>query len=607
MPDKEKLRRLFHDDQTHFVDLAEHFFRRFFDSEFIGQGGESHLTVVHILSLLLVPAIFYTMYQYSTYDYIGQRRPLLYASISLIDHCRYVIFSMVVIGFVAVLEWDALFPDRRDYAILTPLPLEVSHIFAAKIGALVAFAALFVITVSGPATFFYPAVAAMGIPGGRLPLLYIFSTIGAHAVAVFGGSAFTFLCFVGLQGILINLLRPRWFKWISLAVQVLAMTVLLSLFFLLPLVSTLVASWKRTGSINLYLLPPLWFVGLYQKLLGSHDPLWASLARFAVRGLGLAAFVSALTYFLSYRRFARRKIEQTADEAAEPGWMEGLAGWVADRLVARKSIEQAVFHFVGTTIARSPKQRLYLAAYVGVGFAVVTEGLVALLTASPHTGRGPGAALASTVGPLASPPGLASALASPNAALLSIPLVLSFFVLSGMRVVFPLPAELPANWIFQLTENERRRECLAGVRKSMVVWGIVPLSVLLWPVCAFFWGWRVATLELAFAATLSLILIELLLLRFFKIPFTCSYLPGKANITLLGVFYWLGFSTYAYTMASLEAWLLQHLVGWAIFYSLSLAIWAWLVRYRNQGLDAGFVLAYEDNMEPAVRALKLNE
>ena len=603
MVNRTNLRCLLRDEQAHFVDLSEHFFRRFFDSEFIGQGGESHLTLVHILALLALPGIFYTFYQYSSYDFIAQHHPNLYPAISLVDHCRYIIFSMVLIGFVAVLEWDALFPDRRDYAILTPLPIKVTSIFAAKIAALVAFLSLFVITVSGPSTIFYPCVAAMGIPGGRLPLSYIGWTIVAHAAAVLGGSAFMFLCFVALQGVLINLLRPRWFKRISLVVQVLLMVALLSMFFLLPLVSDLVGNWKKAGSINLYLLPPMWFLGLYQTLLGGHDPVYASLARIAVRGLGLVAFISALTYVLSYRRFVRRTIEQGGDEAAEPGRIESLLGRLADRFVVRKPIERAVFYFVGKTITRNARHRLYLAAYVGVGFAFVTEGLVALLSVR-HFASGVSPALGPTPG-LTS--GLAPTLALPNGALLSIPLVLSFFALSGMRVVFPVPAELRANWIFQLTENERRRECLAGVRKSMVVWAIVPLFALLWPVTAFLWGWRVASLELLFALTLSLILMELLLLKFFKIPFTCSYLPGKANITLTGFFYWLAFSTYAYTMASLEAFLLQHLLAWAIFYVLLLATWAWLVSYRNRVLEAGFVLAYEDNLEPAVRALNLSE
>ena len=41
----------------------------------------------------------------------------------VIDYYFFVLYSMVVMGFVMVFEWDALFPDRKDYIILTPLPL----------------------------------------------------------------------------------------------------------------------------------------------------------------------------------------------------------------------------------------------------------------------------------------------------------------------------------------------------------------------------------------------------------------------------------------------------------------------------------------------------
>ena len=91
--------------------------------------------------------------------------PRQYPTISLIDHCRFVTFSMVIIGFVAVLEWDALFLDRRDYAILTSLPLKPATIFAAKIAALLLFLSLFIVDVGGVPTLLYPLVETMGIRG----------------------------------------------------------------------------------------------------------------------------------------------------------------------------------------------------------------------------------------------------------------------------------------------------------------------------------------------------------------------------------------------------------------------------------------------------------
>jgi hypothetical protein len=84
----------------------------------------------------------------------------------------------------------------------------------------------------------------------------------------------------------------------------------------------------------------------------------------------------------------------------------------------------------------------------------------------------------------------------PDEALLSIPLILSFFVLSGMRMVFAIPSELPANWTFQITEDSDHKDCLSGVRKAMMLLAIVPIFSLLFPVYAVLWGLGLALLRL---------------------------------------------------------------------------------------------------------------
>jgi len=101
------------------------------------------------------------------------------------------------------------------------------------------------------------------------------------------------------------------------------------------------------------------------------------------------------------------------------------------------------------------------------------------------------------------------------------------------------------------------------------------------------------------------LLIELLLVKFHRIPFTCSYLPGKSNITALWFVYWLGFATYAYSMASLEAWILDRPLRMAGFYLLGCALVAAAYFYRNQYLEEGFTLVFEDQPEPVVRTLNL--
>ena len=81
---------------------------------------------------------------------------------------------------------------------------------------------------------------------------------------------------------------------------------------------------------------------------------------------------------------------------------------------------------------------------------------------------------------------------------------------------------------------------------------------------------------------------------------------GVAAITALWFVYWLGFATYAYSMASLEAWILQSALRMACFYVLCAAAVAAAAYYRNRRLDEGFTLIFEDEMEPVIRTLNLS-
>jgi hypothetical protein len=581
-----RIRKLFRDDETHFVQLAEHFFRRFFENEFISQGSEARLTVVNALALLALPPIFYTLFQVDTYANIWWNFPWQYPTVSLIDHFRFVTFSMVITGFIAILEWDALFPDRRDYANLAPLPLHAVQIFAAKITALLLFLSLFIVDVGGIPTLLYPLVETTGIRGHHVSFLRLCGMIGAHGVAIFSASAFSFLLFVALQGLLVNLLSPRTFKKVSLYVQVLGMIALLLLLFSLPIISTLLPTWQQARSAQFFWLPPLWFMGLYQTLLGSDVPAFHSLGWISVMALGLVTLACAAGYILNYKRHMQRALEANEADPAGPSWLTGAAVRLMNRLVLRKPLERATFYFVTRTIARSTKHRLYFATYVGVGLALALFGILELLVHSAQDD-------------------FMVVISRPNEALLTIPLIMSFFVLSGMRIVFTVPAELRANWVFQMAEDENRVDCLSGVRKAMVAASVITLASL-FPLYAVLWGCAPAFMHLVFSLVLSLILVELLLLNFRKIPFTCSFPSGKANVTVLGFFYWFAFTTYAYTMATFERWLLQGGVRWIVFLGLAfLALWA-LVRWRNIMLGRGFSIVYEDAANPEVQTLGLS-
>jgi hypothetical protein len=578
--------KLFRDDPTHFLTLTKHFFRQFFENEFISRGSEARLGMVHVLAMLPLPGIFYTFYIMPTYDDIKLFFPWQYPAVTLIDQCRYVTFSMIVIGIIAILEWDALFLDRRDYTILGPLPIKGPAVFAAKVTSLLLFLSLFMVDVGGIPTVMYPLVASTGIRGPQISFLQLSRTVFAHAIAVFGGSVFIFLFFVAIQGTLINLLRPRTFKVVSRCIQLQAIVALLLFLFLLPITSAGVPAWEPAHNPGLFWVPPLWFVGVYQTLLGSGDAAFHSLATIAIAALGVVTLACAAAYAISYKRQAQRALEAAEARTDEPLWPARATRWVLNQFVLRKPHERAAYFFVVNTLMRSTKHRLYIATYVGVGCALAAFGI---LEVSAHTvGRD-----------------FHAIIREPNEALLSIPLILSFFLLSGMRFVFTIPAELHANWVFRLAEDESWLDCCSGARKAMLLRAVL-LLLLLFPFYAFLWGWLVAFQHLVFGLVLSLILVEVLLLNFRKVPFTCSYQPGKAYITVLGVFYWLAFTTYAYTMATLERWLLRDGVRWIVFIFFTLLVLGGLNLRRKKRLVHGLGLIYEDEPNPDVQTLGLS-
>jgi hypothetical protein len=190
---------------------------------------------------------------------------------------------------------------------------------------------------------------------------------------------------------------------------------------------------------------------------------------------------------------------------------------------------------------------------------------------------------------------------------LSIPLVLSFFILSGMRYVFTIPSELPANWLFRVTETDQRRHALDGAQSAMLWLAVVPLFIALTPFYFVLWSPGIAVAHLLFSVTISILLIEVLLLDFWKIPFTCSYPSGKANVTILWIFYWLAFMTYAYWMATIEAWMVLRPRRLLVFYAIAVVLWFGFEWYRRRWDQVGFTLTFDDAPEPVVRTLGLSE
>ncbi len=142
-----------------FTALVRHFFGRFFDNEFVAQNTEMHVTVSKILALLAAPGVILPCMRLTTYLQLDAYPPELRLPTLWFDRSFFICFSMLVMGGVTVLEWDALFPDRRDYLSLMPLPIHARTMFLAKVGALLVFLLGFTISVNFVSTFLFPLVS----------------------------------------------------------------------------------------------------------------------------------------------------------------------------------------------------------------------------------------------------------------------------------------------------------------------------------------------------------------------------------------------------------------------------------------------------------------
>jgi hypothetical protein len=538
--------------QRIFPTLVLHFFDRFFDKESLSPQGEPEANVVQMLGILAVPEAFFVLVF----------RPLTFTGWNLVAvRYLFVSFSMIVMGFLMVFEWDALFPDRRDYQVLTPQPLRLSTLFLAKVAALSLFLGMFLVDVN-----FFGVLLWPGIDGGSGGIT---SILMSHLTAVAVGGLFAAVSIAAVKGVLVTVFRGNWYRRVSVGVQTLLMAVLVMLLVLTPFTAAGLQWTAEHHPQYLVLFPPYWFAGLYETLRpATHSEMLRSIGWLAWRGLAVVCAVFLLTYLPGYRGHSRRVLEAPAAGASGPGRLRIWIGRAMEATVLRHPVEWAVFRFITQTITRSMKHRLFLATYGGFGAAMAV-----ITVASGKNGW------------------------------YELPHMLAFVLISGLRAAFNFPSELPANWGFQMTETSAIGPYLSGTRKWIVMCAVLPLFAVLAPIEVVQFGWARAALYTTYGIAVSMVLMEAMFLGFRKVPFTCAHFPGKVNLVFLGVMYIFGFTAYSGLVTRGELWLQTRPIAAAVFFGLAAIAWAVLTQQGRRMLGAKARLAYDDPADPVVRTL----
>jgi hypothetical protein len=147
---------------------------------------------------------------------------------------------------------------------------------------------------------------------------------------------------------------------------------------------------------------------------------------------------------------------------------------------------------------------------------------------------------------------------------------------------------------------------VVACRRTLYTLVLLPVWIAATSLFFWLWPWRIAAEHLALLAALGIGIAELCLSGFHKIPFTCSYLPGKLHFNmaivylllfLMSVTWWAELETRALDEPALYAAVLVGLMAAA-----AVARWRTTAQARSEQA----ILRFDEAPVPAIDALDLH-
>ena len=458
---------------------------------------------------------------------------------ALDDKFFYLSLAMIVTGLVAASQWDVLALDPRDAAILEPLPVQAGIIRRAKVSAIAILGAAVACALNAFPTFVFPWMLVFNFR--QMSAFSLLGLMVTHAVVTVSAAAFGYLVIIALRETLVAVLGRRGFTVASPWAQGALIVVLGSALLLIPAASDRIGQRGFDGWRPM--APSMWFVGVYEVAVGriiadlprsemrprqaasdlqmtalyaDRRPQFPGLARRAVMAVALAFLLASVAYLWNARRLP--SLAPSPPPSSRHGWRLGRR--LANAWLVRDPATQAGFYFTLAAMWRNNSHRLTLACAAAAGFAMA---LVALTSANIEQG------------------------AAPSQRLLVMQPLLYGALLVGFRHVIRVPAELRANWGFQLAWRDRTEDFVAGVKRAAIVALVLPALAILLPLFTDVLGPQMALMHAGLGLAGALVLLEALMVTYDKVPFTCTYLPNenKALVPIFGIAFMVGALNFA--------------------------------------------------------------
>lgn len=466
-------------------------------------------------------------------------------------------------GSVAGYTSDTFFNPKEDYAAVVLYNSASPVGFAEMLDEHIRerFAGLPAVSLANPV-----AASKGGVTG-------VARSFAAYWITMLAAGIFIYCSVLTVQGFA-QMLPRQTFLQLSSMLQIAFFVVLLTLYFLQPAFAGIEDLIEDQSTLSW--IPTYWFFALFQKLNGPVVPQVARIANRAWLGLALAVGGAAAGYLICYFRTLKKIAEQPDIlSSTRVHWLPRFGG----------RLETALTQFSLRTLFRSRQHRVLLSFYLGTAL-----GVAIFLSKAPVLHEN---TVASDVW------------YHVNAALLVGSILMMIASVVGTRMVFTLPLELRANWIFRVLPLPGLLGCLAAIRRSLYTLGVIPVWTVMAAIFFRLWPWRAAAEHMVVLAILGVLVGECTLIGFQKIPFTCSYLPGKTkfHMTSLAAFGQIllmsqGAETErnSFDNPVLYAWILGGL--------LAVTAVVWWYNSAHAGSEA-FVVQFEDVETPTIQGLGL--
>ncbi len=548
--------------------LARAFFARFFESEITEGTDDLKQSFFWLLAALAMPGIMIPVLMSFDWTLLamvhghdGVR------ALAMGEKAFYLGVSMLSAGGLTAIAWTSVLPDRRDTLILGAMPVAPSVVVAAKLAALGAYIGIIAAGTHLAGTLFWASLL-----GNNAPFSFLLWSFPAHLVSSAAITATTALAIASAQGLTLAVLGPRLFQRASTVLQVVVVALLAIFLAMLPAIGSS-AVHTITGGPRaqpwLLSLPPMWFLGLYEWILGTTDPVLRLLAQRAVIATAVSAGLVLVTYPLAYRRLMVAVVEsgQKKRGLAARAWHALLVG-----AAGRRPGPRAAADFFTATLQRVERHRFIVAITLGLAVAWSLPGLRAY-SPSPE----------------------------PSASLLSLPIAIMMFLLAGLRVASVLPGDPRAAWFFEV-HHLSRTDARQALERMMLLLGVAPPVLISTPVYWYLWGPTTAATHALIMLALGVATLELLIWHCNGMPCGQQWTPARmgfgrrwplqAGIFLLVV---LG-------VPQLEVLLYRSPLGAAVFVA-TLVVLATAARYASARHQ--IVPIYED-VDPVAGILRIN-